>query len=330
MRTIPSFVFFVTVCCGFFTAPFMAKSAYSQTPFEKDSRVSFSAYIQTGIFYGQAEEIVYQDSQSSDYLSQLLWDLKPLAYAGAGLSFSLNERKDAVGLYTDLSFRVGIPAQTGIMEDRDWKKPSTLTNYSVHYNYITQAFLTDFTLGISLPLKHQNRILAFLNLETALSYRYFDWVARDGYYQYDVTNGWDTSDPITLLSGDVLEYYQQWLTVSPGFAIAVPILSRWLVEVSLNISPGWIWIWDRDNHILTNTKYYDYLTGGSLVDCGLTISYSFNTHLGLESTVSYRYIRNSRGDILESVNDQLSSWSNKQAGAGFHALDAGLIFKVFF
>jgi outer membrane protease len=306
----------------------MTQSAYSQTSSRKNSLIGFSAYAQAGILYGQSEEIVFQNSQDTDYLSQLLWDLKPLVYAGAGLSFSLNERRDPAGFYIDLSFKAGIPAVTGIMEDRDWMDSGDLdhlTNYSVHNNYTTQAFLTDFALGVSLPLKYQDRNIAFLNIETALSHRYFNWVGRDGYYQYESFN-WEARP----LDGDVIAYYQHWFTVSPGMALTIPMWSQWLAKISLNVSPGWIWCWDRDTHIVKKTEYYDYLTGGFLLDSSLKVSYSVNAHLALEGTVSYRYTRGSRGDILTVVDGQRSSWSNDQAGTGFHALDAGLIFKVFF
>jgi outer membrane protease len=338
MRTIPSFVFFVTACCGFFLAPFMAQSAYPQSPAAgpgKDSRFGFSAYARTGILYGQAEEIVYRDSQSPDYKSQLLWDIKPLAYAGAGLSFSVNENRDAPGFYTDASLRAGIPFRTGIMEDRDWQNSSDhsmLTNYSVHENYTTQAFLSDLALGISIPLKHRDRILAFLKLESAVSYRYFDWMARNGYYQYipgNTTQPWNPSDPQTPLYGDQIAYYQHWLTVSPGIALSVPIRSRWLVEVSCNVSPGLIWVWSLDKHIARQLDFQDYSTGGVLLEGGLNVSYSFNARLSLGGYASYRYIRNSRGDTLQ-IDGEYSQWNVNQAGAGFRALDAGLTLKVFF
>jgi outer membrane protease len=340
MRTIPSFIFFVTVCCGFFAAPFTAQNACSQTPAAgsgKDSRFGFSAYAQAGVLYGHAEEIVYWNSQDSDYKSQLLWDVKPLAYAGAGLSFSINELRDAPGLYTGLSFKAGVPARTGRMEDFDWQNPSDhsiVTNYSVHENYTTQAFLTDFALGVSLPLKHQDRILAFLKLGGAVSYRYFDWVARDGYYQYvrrNTTDPWDPSAPKTPVYGDQIAYYQHWLTVSPGVALVVPIRSRWLVEVSLDVAPGLIWVWSLDEHIGRQLEFQDRPAGGVLLEPAIEASYAFNARLSLAACVSYRFIRGSRGPNRERpAGGSYSFWHPNAAGAGFRALDAGLILKASF
>jgi outer membrane protease len=344
MRNILLFIFFVIVCCGFLTAP--AQKAYSQTPadFQKKTRFGFSAYALTGIFYGQAEEIVYRNSRDPDYVSQLLWDIKPLAYAGTGLSFSINENRDALGFYTDASFKAGIPFRSGKMEDRDWKKadPSILTNYSAHENYTTRAFLADLALGISIPLKHKDRILAFLKLEGAVSYMYFDWIARNGYYQYDEAGGWDPSDASIPIEGDVCGYYQRWLTVSPGVALTIPIRSRWVIEASLNAAPGLIWVWAFDDHVYRKkflpvtdpTEFQDYSTGGILVEGGLEVSYSFNAHLSLALRAYYRHIRNSRGDNRYRISDgeTYSAWSYSYntAGAGFHALDAGLTLKAFF
>jgi outer membrane protease len=329
-------MFFVTVCCVFLTAPSMAQKAYSQTiakGFGKDSRFSLSAHALTGVFYGQAEEIVYRDSQDSDYLSELLWDIKPLAYAGAGLSFSVNELRDEVGFYTNLSFKAGIPARTGRMEDRDWQlsDPSILTNYSVHDNYTTRSFLTDLALGLSIPLKHRDRVFAFLKIEGAVSHMYFDWMARDGYYQYDERNGWDPSDPQIAVYGDQLTYYQHWLTVSPGIAVTIPIRSRWLIEVSLKPFSGLIWMWSLDEHIDRQREFQDHPVGGILLDGGLELSYSFNTRLAFAANVSYRSILNSRGNSrTRLVGGVYSAWDHNTAGGGFRALDAGLTLKVFF
>lgn len=318
-------------------APIMIQSAYSQTHeagSEKNSPFGFSVYALTGILYGQGEEIVYWNSEESDYKSQLLWDIKPLAYAGVGLSFSVNENRDALGFYTNASFRAGIPLRTGKMEDRDWQLSSDhsiLTNYSVHENYTTKAFLADLALGISLPLKHKERILAFFKLEVALSYMYFDWMARNGYYQYDPNSiqPWNPSYPSYPLYGDVCAYYQHWLAVSPGIAVTIPIRSRWVVEVSLNTAPGLIWNWSLDKHIDARTEYQDYPTGGVLLEGRGEVSYSFNTHLALAGRLSFRHIGGSRGDGLQ-IGGRYPGWYYNTAGAGFRALDAGLTLKVFF
>ncbi|MDR2246665.1 MAG: omptin family outer membrane protease [Treponema sp.] len=355
MRTIATFVFFVIVCCGFLTAPFTIQPAYPQTSADgsgKDSPFGFSAYTQAGIFYGQSEEIVYWNSLDADYYSQLLWDMKPLVYAGAGASFSMNEFRDALGVYADLSFKAGIPFRTGIMEDRDWLNPSDLTmltNYAVTENYTTRAFLTDFALGVSIPLKYRDRVFAFLKLGGAVSYRYFDWTGRGGYAQEDFSHGVDPSDLQMLLDGDVIAYYQHWLTVSPGFALLIPIRSRWLIEVSLNAVSGSIWVWALDKHLYKekmlqenpgynqnqSTEFQDRLAGGILLEPGLEVSYRFNAHLALGSYVSYRYIQNSRGDNrnrrMTGVYSVYPPWTrNNTAGAGFLALDAGLTLKASF
>jgi outer membrane protease len=334
-ENIPVFIFFVIIFCAFLTP---AQRVYSLSPagFGKDSKFSFSVYPLAGILYGQAEEIVYRNSADADYLSQLLWDIKPLAYAGAGLSFSMNELRPAPGLYADVSVKAGIPALTGRMEDRDWQlsDASILTNYSVHDNYTTRAFLMNAALGISLPLRYRDRVIAFLKIEGAVSYMYFDWIARDGYYQYNpsVIKPWDPADPKTPVVGDQLMYYQHWLMVSPGIAALIPAGSRWLVEVSLNAVSGPVWAWARDEHIGKGYEYYDYPTGGILLEPGFEVSFSFNKRLRLTADVSYRYIRGSRGKTLSQKvgNADYSTWNYNMAGAGFSALDAGLTLKVFF
>jgi outer membrane protease len=335
IKNIPAFIFFVIIFYVFLTAANQKAYPQSQAGFGKDSRFSFSVYPLAGILYGQAEEIAYRNPEDADYFSRLLWDIKPLAYAGAGLSFSMNELRDAPGFYTDISFKAGIPAKTGRHENRDWLLPdsSILTNYSVHDNYTTQSFLANIAFGISLPLRHRNRVVAFLKIEGAVRYMFFDWIARDGYLQYDTYSGWDPSDPKTPVYGDVLTYYQHWLMVSPGIAVTIPIRSRWLVEVSLNAASGSIWAWNRDEHLDPSKRmeFYDYPTGGVMLEPGLEISYSFNKRLRLTADISYRYIRGGRGNTgSRQVGADSLTWSDNMAGAGFGALDAGLALKVFF
>ncbi|MDR0387643.1 MAG: omptin family outer membrane protease [Treponema sp.] len=316
--------------------------------FGKDSRFGFSAGARAGALYGQSEEIVYRSPQSPDYYSQLLWDIKPMVYAGADLSFTVNEFRNVPGFYTNLSFKAGIPLRSGIMEDRDWMNPldySILTNYSASNNYITRAFLADLALGVSIPLKYRDRIFAFLKLGGAVSYMYFDWIARDGYTQYDRAGGWDPADPKDPLYGDQVEYYQHWLAVSPGIAVTVPIRSRWLIEFSLNVVPGLIWCWALDQHLgyeryLQNhpmedqnhpTEFQDRPVGGILLEPGLEVSYAFNERLALAGAVSYRHIQNSRGDNRDRrIGGAYSPWIPNTAGAAFRAMDVGLTLKVFF
>jgi outer membrane protease len=160
---------------------------------------------------------------------------------------------------------------------------------------------------------------------------YFDWMARNGYYQYDpnIIKPWNPSDPQTPVYGDQIAYYQHWLTVSPGIAVSIPIRSRWVVEVSMNAVPGLIWVWSLDKHIGRQIEFQDYPTGGVLLEGGVEVSYSFNTRLALAGHASYRDIRRSRGDDLQTGGGY-PGWHDNTAGAGFHALDAGLTLKVFF
>jgi outer membrane protease len=336
MRIIPSFLFLVILCGGFIAVPVQAQSVYSQTSAgaEKNSLFAFSAYVITGMLYGQSEEIVYKNSGYTNLTSQLLWDIKALAYIGPGLSFSVNENREPLGLYADISFRAGIPFRTGIrtgtMEDKDWTHtddPSILTHFSSHENYTLQAYLADLVLGISLPLKERDRVWGLLKLGGAFSFMYFDWMARNGYTQYDPGNGWDSSDPVSPVVGDAIGYSQRWFAISPGAVLLIPLPPRWKVEVSQNVSPGWIRVYALDRHIARNIEFYDTPKNGILLESGLKAAYSLNDRISLELHASYRYIAGSRGDSWVSGSEDPSP---NGAGAGFRSLDAGLNLKGIF
>jgi outer membrane protease len=73
---------------------------------------------------GQGEEIVYKYEDRDDYLSRLLWDLKPLFCLETGLEFSRARPQEAPGFLAKTAFRFGVPGLSGVMEDRDWASGS--------------------------------------------------------------------------------------------------------------------------------------------------------------------------------------------------------------
>jgi outer membrane protease len=134
-------VYVFTLCVSIFIGIMFPVVIYSQDSFDftiagTPYRVSLAAI--SGLLIGQSEEIVYKYIDQDDKLSQLLWDLKPMAYLGSALSFSRSNPLSGFGAALDLSVKFGLPLASGFMEDRDWRNadPGQLTDFSTHEAYL--------------------------------------------------------------------------------------------------------------------------------------------------------------------------------------------------
>jgi len=278
-----------------------------------------------GMLYGQANEIVYKDSESRNYLSELQWELATLFYAGLSADFGPTNNFAKHGFAGNLSFKMGVPQRVGIMEDRDWlyENSSALTNYSSHDNFSERAILADISLGYSFPLLN---IIA-LGINFDFSYMHFFWVARDGYYQYldSDNNGnilpgqtWTDQIPKVPLKGKVLEYSQNWLIFSPGVFIKLRLGSLFSLKGNFNYSP-FTYCADRDDHLITRKTYLDYLYNGQYLKGSGGITFSPMDNLDLTLFLSYSSITDSRGDAyIHSVRH------SGIAGGGYAAFEVGL------
>jgi outer membrane protease len=304
--------------------------SYSQDSFDftiagTPYRISLAAT--TGALIGQSEEIVYKYADKDDMMSQLLWDLKPMAYLGSALSFSRSNPLSGRGAALDLSVKIGLPLQSGSMEDRDWYDNDlerlypgdpryTLDNpdlkcFSTHDAYLEEGgLLLDASGGITIPIKSVVAVKALVSL----SYMQFSWAGKDGYGKYMKTD-WKRHD----YNGTVITYDQAWLIFSPGIGVFWPFSRALSLDFRFFISP-WIYAGGEDNHIRGN-RYNDYMRGGLYLEPGLDITFAPNRFLSLVLRGSWRHIAGTRGDT--SINGS-STLHKDEAGAGFSALDVGL------
>jgi len=292
---------------------------------EKQSGFGLSITPLFGMINGQVNEIVYRNSYSDLLESELQWNMKPLFYTGLAADFAPVDNFARHGFVGNLSFKFGFPQRTGIMEDRDWQyeNPGTLTNYSRHDNFSERAIMADISLGYSFPLV--NFIALGINLD--FSYMHFYWIARDGYYQYidSDSNGnilpgqtWTDAIPKVYLNGRVCEYTQNWLLFSPGFFLKARLGSLFSLNSNFNYSP-FIYCVDRDDHLLINKTFLDYLYYGQYLKGSGGITFSPMNNLDLTLFLSYSSITDSRGDAY--------IYSVKYpgiAGVGYSVFEVGL------
>jgi outer membrane protease len=315
MKSIHRFAFFVSICVGAII-PVASHGqdsldfAIARTPY----RISLAATA--GALIGQAEEIVYY-ADRDDMMSQLLWDLKPMVYAGSALSFSRSDPLAGPGVMVDMSVKFGLPLQTGAMKDRDWLKPSdpdVLTNFSTHDAFLEGgALLFDFAGGIGIPIKSAVALEALF----AVSYMHFSWAGKNGYGKY-LEHNWE-KEP---MKGTVITYDQAWMILSPGLGLFWPLHRALSLDFRFFFSPL-IYAGAEDHHIGRKDRFNDYMRGGLCLEPSLDIAFAPNRFFSLVAHGSWRYIAGTRGDSF--MNGALST--EVEAGAGFSAFDAGLSFK---
>jgi outer membrane protease len=275
-----------------------------------------------GLLNGQAEEIVYRTGRSDAYLSQLLWDMKPLVYAGADVHYHWQSPSRGWGVFTDVSVKLGIPMRTGVMEDRDWMNPGQLTHYSVSDNKTRGAALIDLTAGVSITLFDTLLLKPFLSY----SFMRFSWTASGGYYLYppqgDVIGDWPYGHG-SLPDGPALTYTQTWNIIATGISFYGAFNRYFDADVSLKLSP-FIWCTAVDNHLLRNLTITDSMWGVFFVEPSLLFSFTPNGFFKLSLAAAYRYIGGARGNSLYDppVDGMRISWNT--AGAGYSAVTIGL------
>jgi outer membrane protease len=289
-------------------------------------RVSLAAT--TGLLVGQAEEIVYNvrnyGKNTDIYLSELLWDMKPLVYLGSALSLSRSNPLSGLGAALDMSVKFGLPLESGTHENRDWQNPDPkqLTDFSTHDVYLEKgALLLDLSGGITIPIKSAVAVKALVSL----SYMQFSWTGKDGYGKY-ISYDWERID----FNGPVITYEQAWLIFSPGLGIFWPVSRALSLDFRFFISSG-IYAEDEDNHLKVETskgtstpqRFNDYMRGGVYLEPSLDIAFSPNRFFSLILHGSWRHIAGTRGDMAKNGSPLLSE-NKASAGAGFSAFDIGL------
>jgi outer membrane protease len=280
----------------------------------------FSIGVSLGLLHGQGEEIVYWDEGSDRKLSQLLWDIKPLGYAGVDVGLDWQKQGSRWGFFTGSDFKFGFPGKNGVMVDRDWRGanyPDWLTNYSEHDNRTDSALLIDADFGMSFRLSESFLLKAYI----VYTYMSFSWTASGGSFLYPAGGHW-FEEP----TGSAVTYQQSWHIISPALAFYGKFNRYFDIELSLKASP-FIWCVADDNHPIKNIHFTDTMEYGFFIEPKLVFSYIPKDYFSLSLSVSYRDISGTRGDTDERSQGKPAVTFEDEAGAGYRAFDIGLSAK---
>jgi outer membrane protease len=292
---------------------------------------AFSIAPQFGLLYGHAEEIVYPTDTKGEYLSQLLWNMKPLFYYGLAADISRTDLMKKWGWFSDVSLKYGIPGKSGVLEDRDWMSAvnSDLTHFSSHDNYTRELLLIDFSLGLSFPVKKWFWVKAFGNV----SYMLFRFSGEDGsgkyarWIQQGAYKPIDDSPQIYEFSGKVINYTQEWLIISPGISAGTRFMRFFSFEFLFLISPL-LFCTDLDEHLTSKVQYKDYMQWGIFLEPRGVFSFFPANWAELSLELGWRYITGTRGETyINSYGKDDYFPGTAEAGAGLSLFEAGLFFK---
>lgn len=305
----------------------MATALFAQE--EDGSKYGFSLAPRFGIIYGQALELVYPDGTKAEFLSELRYDIKPVYYFGLQLDLQRKDIMTKPGIFSSLSFKAGIPADSGIHENRDWEsiENDALTKFSTHTNKTRQFFSVDLKFGALLSVN------SFLYLGTFLrgNWTRFAFTGRDGIGTYAREKNYSTyypidDNPIIIpFDGNVIHYRQDWFLFSPGILAGVKILN-FTFDLSFQISPLNYCI-AKDEHIDRKIIFMDYSGFGLFFEPAVTVSYAMR-RIEFVLETSYRYNGQTKGNSYMNSNNTGNYLLGTSAGAGLSLLDASLLVKV--
>jgi outer membrane protease len=212
-----------------------------------------------------------------------------------------------------------------------------LTHFSKHDSYIYDSRFFDWDFGLSVPLRPGETFNPVLSVFGRFSYMEMKWIARDGYIQYGDNTGdsslyapWDDSFEKIDITGPGIKYSQIWLLFSPGLAACFPLSRFFALNCAFTITPA-IRATAEDIHLRKNEQYLDFPEGGLALEPEIRVSFFPNTRCSLSLQVSWRYITGAVGYSWgKGLSDEKYSSQGKSGGAGFHALNTGISFKVYF
>jgi outer membrane protease len=299
--------------------------------------------FRTGFLHGTAYELVYDQDKNSPYVSELQWNMQPLWYGGIIIEYGPKEPSVNIGFYGVLGLKLGVPAKTGAMENRDWLTPTTtpgsLTMFSSHDNHTKAAIIVDLEPGISLPLINN----LSMYLYPGLSYMYFKFEGRDGYTQYGSNNRvatqnnpyvpWDSSWPKNSIYGIGIGYEQHWFIVRPGLGF-IWNLKNFAIDASISVSPL-IVSYTVDNHYKRSPPFEarSSLSGGFFVEPKVSLFYEFVSRYGVGLSFSYRHISETSGDIEQEefiTTGNVKNTFRNIGGSAYKAYALETFFKVSF
>lgn len=284
--------------------------------------ISYTTSASFGILHGNIIEEVYTDKcQNTDnLLSKLDWELTAIPY------FQVNAGIDIIKyIHLDVTGRIGIPVESGHMQDYDWQNsttpawkndsPTELTNYSKHTNQNTEYKLMGVTIGGNIPLPARFTLTPFINYE-------YELISFDGWDGYKIYKS-DSWEKIPF-SGKVITYKQETNALFIGVTVTSQTLDRFTFSGTVKISPGLTSILALDYHyvrpyapnnvtLAPGTLFRDDIKNAFQLKAEIKALYNFNKHHHLGLVFGLQWLQDTKGpDYITGITT-----SGKRNGTGW-------------
>lgn len=280
--------------------------AYAEQIEKKTDYLSIKLTPEFGLLNGTIYEYVFDPrcNNTGNKLSELDWDLKNIPYFNFSADFDVLNY-----FYIGINGRIGLPADSGNMQDFDWlnstppsnhqewinDSPTELTNYSIHNNKLIKYLSFYFNLGWNFHLPFEITLTPFL------SYQY-EIISFDGYDGYSIykANNFVRNE----FSGKVISYSQETNSIFLGLKFSVDSIPRTSIYGKIFFSPALAFINAIDCHHAKSAAYKDTLNFLWEIQAQLGAQYKFNKKHSAGISGGIQFIPLSKGP---SYNKSLGS-----------------------
>ncbi|HEQ72050.1 MAG TPA: omptin family outer membrane protease [Spirochaetia bacterium] len=240
----------VTLFCLLSLLPLSAQHALELDGYGTDDERPFllNANLDTGLFFGMIQEWVFYDQGGDgtyDFTeSRIDWQVCPVFYVGLSGSIEILPR-----FFVALGAWIGIPGETGYMEDFDWNTTTGVwTNFSHHDNLLQSAQFADLNAGYSIVYESNLVVNALIGF----NFQRFQFSGRDGYLEYP-----PGSVPVPS-SGEAINYDVMFFAPYLGVETVWRATPAFSLDFLGAVSPFLTFAVGRDYHALLNDLYYDF------------------------------------------------------------------------
>ncbi|MCL2276355.1 MAG: omptin family outer membrane protease [Treponema sp.] len=339
MRNISSFLILVTILFFVKANSFI----FCQEP-APDNSYKLSLGISSGTVYGKSLELVYPVDTKADYLSELIWEMNSIFYFDLNIDFGKRDFMSSTGFFSSISFKLGIPGNSGIHQNRDWMSAENdnLTHFSSHKNTLRDFYWADVVIGLSIPVKPYFYFIpaikgswmrfSFSGIDGQGKYARYagctpncppPWEssfhpANCGFTSFSSYSSIDYYPYIYQFHGEVIRYKQNWLLAAVGITTGITALNPLAFELSFYISP-FTYCAAVDEHIGRNIIFNDYSSWAIYMEPGGRISYA-TERVDYSFEFSYNFIGRTRGPSYANEGAGFFKSLN-EAGAGLSIFD---------
>jgi outer membrane protease len=248
----------------------------------------------SGVLLGGVKEFVYN---SGYIVSELDWPLMPAFFAGLKLDLG-----EASGFLASAELQLGIPSKAGTMTDSDFLNGDGVkTHFSQSDGDLESAVFAGAQAGWGIPFTIPGGKQGIFEPYLAFEFVRLEWTAQNGYLQYPPESSapftpWSPSTPQVPIYGTGIIYTQTYFIPALGVKGTFPIIEGLTLTAAFTVSP-YMWVSDKDSHLLRQLDFYTTMQGGLLLEPRLSAAFRISPTATVSLDVLYRHTSGLVGDV---------------------------------